>query len=219
MPKKASLIGATGLIGGQLLALLEQDTAFDHITLLVRSPFACSNPKVLVKQLDFADLAAFKSTIAGSQAVFCCVGTTQKKVKGDLAAYRKVDFDIPVNAARLAAETGADQFLMVSSVGADSKSNNFYLKLKGETEEEVKKSNVPGTHFFRPSMLLGKRAERRPAEKIGQLVMAFFSPLIPSNYKPIDAATVAAAMLRVAKQNQKGTHIYHYAGMLSGAAH
>ena len=132
-----AVISATGLIGSHLVEQLQQDKAFDTIRVLVRRPANFTHPKVEVKLVNFQDYESFKLAIDGSRVVFCAVGTTQQKVKGDEAAYRKVDFDIPVNAARICAETGCEKFLLVSSVGADSQSKNFYLRLKGEVEEAV----------------------------------------------------------------------------------
>src|SRR5205814_8206033 len=106
-------------------------------------------------------------------------------VKGDKTAYRKVDHDIPVNAARFCKMTGCKIFVLVSSVGANSKSKNFYFKLKGEVEDAVKQSGVETIHIMRPSMLLGKHNDFRLGEKIGQPLMKIFSFLIPSTYKPI----------------------------------
>ena len=137
--RTATIIGATGLIGNYLLQQLIQDESFNTIRLLVRRPFKNENSKVEIKLIDFNDHESFKLGIDGSDVVFCAVGTTQKKVRGDKEAYRKIDHDIPVNAARFCKETGCNTFLFVSSVGADAKSKNFYLQLKGEVEDEIKK--------------------------------------------------------------------------------
>ena len=164
--------------------------------------------------LDFADQAALKSSIAGSDAVFCAVGTTQKKVKGDKIAYRKVDYDIPVHAAQFCAETGCPHFLLVSSVGANSHSNSFYLKLKGEVEDRLRIMNIDMISIFRPSMLLGKREERRFGEGIAQALMRPLSFLIPSQYKPMEASEVARAMIAASKRDNPGFHIYHFKEMM-----
>jgi uncharacterized protein YbjT (DUF2867 family) len=145
--------------------------------------------------------------------VFVAVGTTQKKVKGDKAAYRKVDFDIPVNAAKFCAETGCKSFLLVSSVGADSKSGNFYLKLKGEVEDKVQSLSIPSVSIFRPSMLLGNRQESRPAESIAQVLSKGLSLLFPGKYKPVPAQDVAKSMVAAGKQQKPGVSIYHYEEM------
>jgi uncharacterized protein YbjT (DUF2867 family) len=212
--KTAALIGATGLIGGHLLRLLQEDKGFNSIRVLVRRPVSFSHTKVKAIVLDFADEMAFKAGISGCDTVFCAVGTTNKKVKGDKAEYRKVDYDIPVNAARFCAETGCRQFLLVSSVGADSKSGNFYLKLKGEVEDRVGTLEIPSVSILRPSMLLGNRQESRPLETLAQAISRPLSFLFPSKYKPISAGDVARAMLSVSNKEMPGIRIYHYKEMM-----
>lgn len=206
----AALIGATGLIGGYLLEELLKDDYFDTVRILIRRPLELSHPKLEKKLVDFADSESFRLALDGSDVVFCAIGTTQKKVKGDKAAYRKVDYDIPVNAARFCKMTGCDKFIFVSSVGANSKSNNFYLKLKGEVEDAVKSVGLRSVHIMRPSMLLGDRKEFRLGEKIGTPVMKAISFLLPSKYKPIHGRDVAKAMLAAAKSGKEGINSYEF---------
>jgi uncharacterized protein YbjT (DUF2867 family) len=211
--KTATVIGSTGLIGGHLVEQLQEDSQVETIRLLVRRPVQFPQAKVEAKLVDFTDPESFKLAIEGSSAVFCAVGTTQKKVKGDKAAYRKVDYDIPVNAARFCAETGCPKFLLVSSVGASSRSNNFYLKLKGEVEDTVQQLPIKSIHIFRPSILLGDRKEQRPGEAIGKVVMQAFSFVLVGGlqkYKPVQARDVAAAMIKAAKKEAKGRFVYEY---------
>jgi uncharacterized protein YbjT (DUF2867 family) len=141
------------------------------------------------------------------------VGTTQKKVKGDKAAYRKVDYDIPVNAARFCKMTGCEKFVLVSSVGANRKSNNFYLELKGEVEDAIKAVGLKSVHIMRPSMLLGERNESRQGERIAKGLMKTFSFFISSKYKPIYGMDVAKAMLVAAKKSDEGFFIWEYSGI------
>jgi uncharacterized protein YbjT (DUF2867 family) len=216
--KTATLIGATGLIGSQILQRLLEDPDFTNIKVLVRRPFDLTHPKVQLILLDFADEAAYQAAIAGSDVVFCSVGTTLKQVNGDMVAYRKIDYDIPVNAARFCAATACPKFLLVSSIGADSQSRNFYLKLKGEVEEKVGSLGLPAVSIFRPSMLLGQRAEFRLGEKIGQVLMGVLGFLIPAQYKAIDVKTVAKAMVTVAKKDTVGVQFYTYAEMMGLSA-
>ena len=208
--KTATIIGATGLIGGHILEFLQEDPEYSIIKVIARKPVKINHPKVRVSVIDYSDENGFREAVSGSDVVFVAVGTTQKKVKGDKAAYRKVDYDIPVNAARFCRETGCPVFLVVSSVGADSKSGNFYLKLKGETEDAIQLTGVPSINIFRPSMLLGNRNESRPAESIAQLLSKGLSFLFPSKYKPVQAWGVAKAMIIVSKQAPRGILHYHY---------
>ena len=209
MNKTFTIIGATGLIGSELLKQMLNDESITTIRLINRRAVAIENDKIQEKIIDFQDEKSYRNAIEGSDAVFVCVGTTNKNVKGDQAAYRKVDFDIPVNAAKHCHETGVSKLLIVSSVGANSKSRNFYTRLKGEMEEAVRAIALPLTVFFRPSMLLGAREEFRLGEAIGKALMKPFSFLMPLNYQAVQAAFVAKAMLFAAKAELKGQYVFH----------
>jgi uncharacterized protein YbjT (DUF2867 family) len=211
--KTAALIGATGLIGGELLNLLLKDDYFSTVKILVRRPFNLVHPKLEKKLVDFNDNDSLLVALDNSDIIFCTVGTTQKKVKGDKEAYRKVDYDIPVHAARFCKMVGCNVFVLVSSVGANSKGKNFYLKLKGEVEDQIGKLGIGSVHIMRPSMLVGDREEFRIGEKIGTPLMKAFSFLLPSKYKPIKAGDVAKAMVAAAKNNEQGFLVYEYEEM------
>lgn len=202
MAKTATLIGASGLIGSHLLQLLLDDPYFDTVKILVRRKLQFTHQKLEQKIVDFNDNDSLLVAIDNSDVVFCSVGTTQKKVKDNKEAYRKVDYDIPVKAARFCKMTGCVTFILVSAVGANSKSNNFYLKLKGEVEEAIQTTGINSIYVMRPSILLGKRQEYRSGEKIAMPVMKAISFLLPSKYKPIQAEDVAKAMLRAAKKSE-----------------
>lgn len=216
--KTATLIGATGLVGGELLSLLLNDPYFEAVRILVRRPFNVAHPKLQKKLVDFSDNDSLLVALDGSDVVFVAVGTTQKKVKGDQAAYRKVDHDIPVHAARFASMVGCKTFVLVSAVGANSKSKNFYLRLKGEVENEIRElahrgKGLDSIHIMRPSMLLGHREEFRMGEKIGNPLMKVFSFLLPAKYKPIYSKDVAKAMIAASKKTEQGVFVYEYEDM------
>jgi uncharacterized protein YbjT (DUF2867 family) len=208
-----AVIGATGLVGSHIIDLLKEENARQKIRLLVRRPMEFSHPKLETRLVNFEDYESLKSAMAGCEVVFCAVGTTQAKVKGDQLQYRKVDYDIPVNAARACLETEGETFLLVSSVGANRKSKNFYLRLKGEVEEAVQRFPIRSISIFRPSMLLGNRKEFRLGERIGQFGMKLIAPLLAGKsrkYRAIEARDVAAAMIEAAKQNKKGFTVHEY---------
>lgn len=199
---KATVIGATGLIGGHLLELLLQDPYFESVRILIRRPLDIIAPKLEKKLVDFSDLESFRLALEDSDVIFCTIGTTMKKMKGDKDAYRKVDYDIAVNAARLGKECGCEKFVLVSSVGADSKSRNFYLHLKGETEEAVQASGIESVYIMRPSFLLGNRKEFRLGEKIASWFIRPFAFVLPAKYRPVKADEVARAMILAVKQEK-----------------
>src|SRR5512133_705975 len=207
--RTATIIGATGLIGNQLVELLGKDDYFRKIRVVVRRQVSFIDPDIDVRIIDFNDNEAFRSALEGSSAVFCAVGTTQKKVKGDKTAYRKVDYEIPVHAAQLTSETGCQCFLLVSSVGANSKSNNFYLRLKGEVEDALRDIRITSINIFRPSMLLGDRQEFRAGEMLGKALAVPLSFLFPADYRPVHGLTVAKAMITASKKSIPGFHVSH----------
>ncbi len=213
---RAILVGASGLIGGLLLEKLLDNAAFSAVKVIARHPLNLQDPKLETCLINFEDEAAFRQAVTPADVLFCCVGTTQKKVNSDKAAYRKVDFDIPARAAKFCAEQAIPQFLLVSSVGASAGSGNFYLALKGETETAVLRQSIPTVYIMRPSILLGNRKEARPGEIMGKIIMRFFSLLLlgsTKKYKAIQAADVATAMLLASQKKLPGKFILEYTAM------
>ena len=145
--------------------------------------------------------------------IFCCIGTTTKKVNGDISAYEKVDVDIPVNAARIGIFKGFTKYLIVSSAGANAESKNFYLKLKGKVEYALKELNFKSIYIFRPGQLLGKRNEYRRGENFFQGITKFMSHFLfgsLTKYHSIKASDVAKAMVAASKKNEEGIFILEY---------
>ena len=204
----ATLVGATGLIGSCLLQELLNDTHFDTVRILIRRPLDITHPKLEKKIVDFNDSDSLLVAVSNSDVLFCAIGSTMKKVKGDKEAYRKIDFDIPVKLARFCKMTGCEHFILVSSAGANSKSDNFYQRLKGETDEAVKSVGLQTIHIMRPSLLLGERKEFRLGENIGKAVMTSLSFLIPAKYKAIQGKDVAKVMLALSKKNEEGIFVH-----------
>lgn len=212
----AVVIGATGMIGELLVKQLINDPAFSKVRLLVRKQLGYTAQKVEVVITDFSNKSQIRENLGSGDCIFCCVGTTQSNVKGDKSAYRKVDFDIPVDCASAGLSNGFRMFLIVSAIGANAGSGNFYLKLKGETEDALKKLKYPSLHIFQPSLLLGQRKESRPMEKFVQAVMPPLSVIMIGKlkkYKPIEGNTVAKAMINCAKSGNTGNHVYTFEEM------
>ena len=208
--KEVTLFGGTGLIGSLLLDILIKDNDYHKINVVTRKSISLSHKKIKIHIIDFSDSKFYSQTLRNSQIVFASIGTTQSKVKGNKESYRKIDFDIIYNIAKACKENNIENFSFVSSSGANIKSNNFYLNLKGEIENSILNLNLSSTSVFRPSLLLGKRKEKRYGEKIAQLIMPFLSFLMPSKYKPIKAALDAKSMVNISKSIQPGFKIYHY---------
>ncbi len=207
--KTALLAGASGLVGSHVLNLLAEDAAFGRIKLITRKPLAVSLEKVSEIIVDFDELNQFSQRLA-SDVVFCCLGTTIKAA-GSQTNFRKVDFTYCLELAKAAKAQGAKQFILVSSMGADDKSSNFYLRTKGEIETAISALNFDSFCILRPSMLLGNRKETRPGELIGKVIMQvtgflFAGPL--KKYKAIEAQTVARCLVELAKNPESGKLIF-----------
>jgi uncharacterized protein YbjT (DUF2867 family) len=217
-PLTAVVLGATGLIGEQLVQQLLNDPAFSKVRILVRRPVQLSHPKLEVQLTDFGNLVEYQKKLGQGDCIFCCIGTTNKKVKGDKNLYRTIDYDIPVNAGTIGKVAGFAKYLLVSSVGANAASATFYLRLKGEVEQPLSAMNFRSFHVFRPSMLVGKRKEVRPGEIAGMAIMKVLSLLLVGGlkkYRAIEASTVARAMVVAAKADDEGMIVHHYHDMIN----
>jgi uncharacterized protein YbjT (DUF2867 family) len=209
--KTAVLLGASGLVGGYCLQTLLADPGYARILLLVRRELvAVRHPRLTQKTVDFDSLT--QSDFAGANDVFCALGTTIRKA-GSQPAFRHVDVDFPLSAARLSRQAGAKQFLLVSSVGADAGTKNFYLRTKGELEGAIGKLGFNALHIFRPSLLLGKREEFRLGERIAMATLPLLNFVMVGRtrrYRAISAAVVGKAMVAAAQRERSGTFVYEY---------
>ena len=209
MSKKACILGATGLVGSELLSLLLHDDYYAHVNIIVRRKIAIPSKKVAVFVTDFANLEKVVEAFHGDD-VFCCLGTTMKKA-GSKDAFKQVDYEYVLKAAAIAHKQGAQQFLVISAVGANPRACTFYNRIKGSMEKDVSSIPMTAIHIFRPSLLLGKRQEKRLLEDIAQLFakpMRFLLKGTFAKYAPVNARTVAEAMINAAKLNTKGVHIH-----------
>jgi uncharacterized protein YbjT (DUF2867 family) len=215
MARSTALIaGATGLIGGHCLGLLLDGGRYERVVALTRRPIGRAHPRLVELVVDFEKLDKVDPFPAGD--VFCALGTTIGRA-GSQAAFRRVDFDYPRIIAERSAAAGAKQFLLVSSVGADSKSRNFYLRVKGELENAVSALPFEAVHIFRPSFLMGERAERRWAERLGIGIARVAQYALAGGlrkYRPIAAARVAQAMVAAAREGAALRAVYHYDEMM-----
>lgn len=212
---QVTLFGATGLIGSYLLEILLKDSDIHLINLVGRKSFYLRHDKINNIVIDFKDHESISESIRSSEVVFVSIGTTMSKVNGNKQKYRNIDFDIIYNISNACKENSTKQLLIVSSLGADSKSNSFYLRLKGEIEQVVYELNLISTSIFRPSVLLGNRNEFRLVERILQFIMPLFGFIIPLKLKAIEAKHVARSMIKISKNPKFGFNIYHNKEMLN----
>ncbi len=194
--KTAVVFGGTGLIGSFLLDLLLNDARYSEVKSFVRKSSGKKHHKLDEIVMDFSKADAFTHLVKGD-AVFCCLGTTIKTA-GSQAAFRRVDFEYVRWAAVNAARNGVKRFLVVSSLGADANTKNFYLRTKGEMEKAVDLPEFEACFVFRPSMLLGARKEVRVGEMIGKFVMCGLTLVIPKKWRAVQSEAVARLMLEKA---------------------
>jgi uncharacterized protein YbjT (DUF2867 family) len=214
----ALVAGATGLVGSALLRRLAAAEAFSRVVPLVRRPLAEASAKIAPRVVDFAlldDLPALEATDA-----FCALGTTIAKA-GSQDAFRRVDHDAVLAFARCARRSGAERFLLVSSVGADARAPGFYLRVKGEVEQAVARIGFPALLIVRPSLLLGDRSESRPLETAARTFAPVFNVVLRgplSRYAAVPAETVAAALVAGALEAPDGVHIWEHDDIIGAAA-
>ena len=212
---EASVFGATGLVGSRLIEYLKKDPGFVQVNLVVRSPIKLNAKKIKIHKINLFKKSEIFKTLKTSKVVFLSIGTTMSKVKGDIDRYERIDFGITKDVADSCKELGIDKLILVSSSGADLNSKSFYLKLKGKIEKYVSDINLKSVSILRPSLLLGKRNEKRFVEKIAQMIIPKISFFMPSRYKPISAEKVAKAMIQLSKTDSEGVKIFNYAEIIN----
>ena len=207
--KRALVFGATGLVGSHLVPQLLAHPAYAEVHVFGRRALKLTHPKLRQHLIDFERLEDYRDLIVGDD-LFCCLGTTRKNA-GSKEAFRHVDFDYNYLLALIAERNGINQYLLVSSVGADPDSPVFYSKVKGQLEKAVRELDFWSLHIFQPSLLLGERNENRfgeaVAQRIGKVLDKVTGNLL-SKYKPIEAEYVAQAMVFAAQELTEGQHLH-----------
>lgn len=210
-PRSTLILGASGLVGRFCLNALLADPVYERVISLSRRELShVSHAKLTQKIVQFDALGSL--TLPQVDDVFCALGTTIGKA-GSQAEFRRVDLELPLAVAQQALKFGAQQFVLVSSVGADPKSKNFYLCTKGEVEQALTALPFKAVHILRPSLLLGERGESRPGERMAIAAAQVFQFLCAGplrRYHPIQAMKVGRAMVSVAKADKEGTNVYEY---------
>jgi uncharacterized protein YbjT (DUF2867 family) len=209
----ALVAGATGLVGREVLAALLADKAYATVHCVGRRALALQHPKLVQHIVDFKALPALPKV----SDVFIALGTTIK-VAGSQAAFRAVDFEAVVATALSARASGATKSGVVSAMGADAHSAIFYNRVKGEMEEALTRIGFDSLVIARPSMLAGHRETlgqpSRLGERIALAVSTVLKPLIPANYRSIQARDVALALIEAVKTAKPGVQ-----RLLSGSMH
>ena len=198
MNRTAIVFGATGLVGKALIEELCNSDRYDMIKIFARGKTDYGGREKIKEFIaDFDNLKEWSDMISGDD-LFICLGTTIKKA-GSVARMEEIDRDLPINIASIASGNSVEKLAVISSVGANPDSSNYYLRIKGEMERGLMKLKFRTLIILRPSMLLGDRNERRAGEEIGKIVMKFIGLFLIgrlSKYKAIAGEKVAKAMVK-----------------------
>jgi uncharacterized protein YbjT (DUF2867 family) len=212
--KIALLAGASGLAGGHALEALLGAPEISRVLAVSRRPLAREHPRLANRIVQFERLEA-QLKGASCDVALCCLGTTRRRA-GSPAAFRAVDVDCVVSFARAAKAAGARRFTVISSAGANPESGNFYLRTKGEMEQQVAAIGFESLDILQPSLLLGWRGEMRPLELAATALMPLLNPFLRGKYLPyrsISARVVGAALLGAIRSGRRGMQRYDWEGL------
>ena len=203
--KTLLLVGATGLVGREVVRQALADQTIERVVALTRRPLELRHLRLENHVVDFAALPTDASWW-NVDAVICALGTTMRQA-GSRAAFRKVDHDYVLAVARRARAHGAEVFALTSSLGAKASSGNFYLRTKGETERDLAAEGFASLTCVRPALIGGLREEQRRAEAFGLKVVALLAPVLPRRYRIAPAERIAARLLAAVRTAQSGVRV------------
>jgi uncharacterized protein YbjT (DUF2867 family) len=213
---KAAIIGYTGLIGEILYRKLLDNENCEGIYLIGRKKPEFDSKKTVFIQTDFTEQSILNIQIKDVDSLFICIGTTQKKTP-QKDEYYFIDYHIPVNIAEQLKRYNCKRVFIVSALGADSNSSNFYLNTKGKMEEKITSLNYDVCGIARPSLLLGNRKEFRLGELIAKNIFKIINPLFIGSlkkYKGIEAAQVAESLVWMNNNQIEKVRVYENDEML-----
>lgn len=219
-PTRIALVGATGLIGMSLIRFSVGRSDFRIVGIARREaqlPPGARMEMLLAPPENWGDAIA----AARPDVLVCALGTTWRKAGKDEAAFRAVDQDLVLACAKAAKDCGARQMITVSSVGADPYSKNFYLKVKGEVEQQLGKVGMPRLDILRPGLLRGPREELRPAEKLGMVASPLLDLLMHgkyAKYRSIRSDVIARAIVGLTREKMAGRFVFEHEAILRAAS-
>jgi uncharacterized protein YbjT (DUF2867 family) len=206
---KSVVAGSTGFVGEELVRALAGDQECRGVLALSRKGDVWDHFQVKAVNADLSDPESLKSVLKGSDALYCCLGTTIRTA-GSKEAFEQVDFVYVLNLLKAAEIAGVKQFHVISAMGADIHSMFFYSRVKGKMEAAVAESTVPARYIYRPGLLGGGRKEWRTGERMAEWIMMLFRPLMLGplrKYRTVHRRRLAACMLHYSKQAEPGVHI------------
>jgi uncharacterized protein YbjT (DUF2867 family) len=199
------LLGATGLVGKEVLRRALADPRVSRIVAPTRRALAEQHPKLENPIVDFDALPA-EASWWGCDGAICTLGTTMRRA-GSREAFFKVDHDYVVNGARLARQHGVGSFAVVTAVGANPRSSFFYPRVKGEVEQALQGLSFPSLTIVRPSFIGGERQERRPTERAFLTVLQAINPILPQGWRLNPAPTIAQVLIAATLEARPGRRV------------
>jgi uncharacterized protein YbjT (DUF2867 family) len=201
---KLLLLGATGLVGKNVLAQALAHPAITSVVAPTRLPLA-PHPKLVNPVSDRLESLLFEGVAQGADAVICALGTTIGKA-GSKDAFREVDYVLPLAFARSAHGQGAETFVLVSASGASVSSPFFYARIKGEIERDIALVGFKSLTIVRPSLIGGEREDPRFLEGVALRLLKVLAPVLPKKFHVNPAPTIAAACLSAVRTSESGLH-------------
>ena len=222
MERTALITGATGLVGKALVRLLLDKDYYQKIIILSRRELDIKDNRIVMVILDDFDKMEEVADQLNAHDVYCGLGTTLKQA-GSKEQFRKIDVEWPVRLAKIVMGLpDFEQFLMVTSHGANSDSPLFYNQVKGEVEDELIKLEMKSLKIFQPSLLLGYRDDFRFWEEVAKFLTAVLSFFMIGTKKArlwsIRGTEVAMAMFRIAVRRDPGLEKFSPRQMIQLAA-
>lgn len=206
----ALVLGASGLVGLHTTKMLLQQNTYDVIYAVSRRGIPLEHERLVQIHADFDSIDLHINNLP-IHHIFSCLGSTQKKTPNK-KDYVKIDHDYPLKVAKIGQSNGAKKFSFVSALGADSNSATFYMRMKGETEQDIQELNYNELHIMRPALITGDRKERRLAENFATMIFKLINPLLVGKlkkYRSVEGQTIAQALVKTSGINHPGVHIYN----------
>lgn len=206
MGKTALVAGATGAIGREIVRGLCEDENYDKIIVWARRELNFSHEKLENQIIDFDEIKDMPPREIDE--IFCALGTTMKQA-GSRGQFYKVDVSYPVNIAKWGIASGARRFALISSQGADERSRFFYLRAKGKAEKKIAALGFKSLQIARLPAIKSEREQVRMGELFTIWLFGLLPKFILTNYRPMSAKDIAAAVIAAAQTDAKGVQIYH----------
>ena len=202
---KAIVIGATGAVGKELVRALLDDARYTEVAVFVRRDPGVTHPKLTAHVINFEQPDTWRALVTGD-VLFSALGTSLKQA-GSKEAQRRIDYDYQHMFAEAAHANGVPHLILLSSLGADSRSSIFYLRLKGELDDAVQRLGFDIVHIVRPPSLIRPEAKRLGETAVVKILQGLNAVGIAKNLAPMSVDTVARCMMEIGTENRGGVQI------------